>query len=244
VARLGGLDGTILLHARKAGGKGRKLSGCSPKSPWLAFRPDGRALAAAGVKGEVRLWDVATGESREVLPPRGGVIRSVTFSPGGGRLASAAHDGSILVNDLASGRALHRLQLEAPATAMAFGPDGKTLACVFDGPEPPVRVWDLSTDQVTSLYGHRRGCGTVVFHPAGHLLATADAEGTVRLWSWDRRAGGRQLRVLGPGPFGSAVHQVAFTPEGRYLATANANGTVYLLRLDRVGSGPAAPRPR
>jgi WD40 repeat protein len=64
--------------------------------------------------------------------------------------------------------------------------------------------------------------------PAGPLLATCAADGTVRLW--DYPAGTPRVQVLGPESFGGGVWAVAFTPDGHYLATANANGTVYPLR--------------
>jgi eukaryotic-like serine/threonine-protein kinase len=234
----GGLDGTISLRTTAGGKVVRTLTGHSPRLSWLTFSPDSRMLAAGGDKAEVRIWDVATGASREVSPARGGVVRGVAFSPDQKWLASAAHDGSVLVTELATGKTVRRFQRDRAVTAVAFSPDGGTLACVTNGPDAALHLCDLVGGKEDTLYGHKGDCITLAFHPAGHLLATAGTDGTVRLWSWERRTGGRQVKVLGPGPFAFAAYQVAFTPEGRYLATANANASVHLLRLSEIGLGP------
>jgi WD40 repeat protein len=123
--------------------------------------------------------------------------------------------------------------MPAAVNAVAFAPDGHTLAAVGDAPRPVERLWDLGTEGVTDLPGHTGHVYGLAFSPAAALLATASEDGTVRLW--DLASGGAAARTIGPGPFGGPVRAVAFTPDGRYLATANANGTVYLLRVAPPG---------
>jgi WD40 repeat protein len=64
----------------------------------------------------------------------------------------------------------------------------------------------------------------VAFNTGGTLLATADADGTVRLWN---PATGQAVASL-PADTGAAVSAVAFNPDGSLLATADADGTVGL----------------
>jgi WD40 repeat protein len=60
----------------------------------IALSPDETRVAAATTKGEVRLWDRRTGESRAV-PGHGGSAREVAFSSDGHFVISAGDDGAV-----------------------------------------------------------------------------------------------------------------------------------------------------
>jgi len=71
------------------------------------------------------------------------------------------------------------------------------------------------------------GVSDVAFSPNGKLLASADADGTVRLWNpATGEAVGAPLQT-GSGSQGG-VSAVAFSPDGKLLASADTKGTVRL----------------
>jgi Novel STAND NTPase 1/WD domain, G-beta repeat len=79
---------------------------------------------------------------------------------------------------------------------------------------------------------------SIAFTPHGQILATGNADGTVRLWDLASR---RQITAL-TGPAG-AVTSVAFSPHGQILATGNADGTVRLWDLASRRQITALTRP-
>ena len=77
----------------------------------------------------------------------------------------------------------------------------------------------------------------VAFSPDGNLLASADRDGTVRLW--DPATGQSIGAPLRPGN-GGAMLGVAFSPDGKLLASADGDGTV---RLWNPAAGRTAGAP-
>jgi WD40 repeat protein len=71
--------------------------------------------------------------------------------------------------------------------------------------------------------GHTDFLSSVVFHPDDHRIASANQDGTVRIW--DVVNGLEVLRLHGHA---SPVRGLAFSPEGHYLAGACTDGTVQL----------------
>ncbi|XVQ15516.1 WD40 repeat domain-containing serine/threonine protein kinase [Spirillospora sp. CA-255316] len=114
-----------------------------------------------------------------------------------------------------------------PVGAVAFSPDGKTLATASR--DKTVRFWDVvaRTSLNQPLTGHSDAVEAVAFSPDGRTLATGGADETMRLWDAVSRA------PLGK-PFTDhidPVRAVAFSPDGKTLATGDGNGTVWLWNL-------------
>jgi WD40 repeat protein len=96
-----------------------------------AYRPDGVAVAAAGADGVVRVWELASGERRE-LSLGGGGVDGLAFDPTGRLLAATALDGAVCVCNMTSTPARYTVWRQYRdgqfASGIAFTPEGRHLA--------------------------------------------------------------------------------------------------------------------
>jgi WD40 repeat protein/tRNA A-37 threonylcarbamoyl transferase component Bud32 len=191
---------------------------------------DGALLATAGPDG-VELWDMATGTRAGQLGSES--VGDVAFSPTGSVLAFVQGDtGDAEIWDVAGRSRLATLEVEPGfpgevlGSAVAFSPDGRTLAT--SGLGQPVHVWDVESGKLLhKLEQGGAGVMTLEFSPDGSLLAVSGFEPVASLWDV---ASGTQI---GPSlKAGQRRTHVALSPDGRRLLQTHGNGQAALWDID------------
>jgi RNA polymerase sigma factor (sigma-70 family) len=205
------------------------------QEPWyqrlvstVAFSPDGKILASAGGDGQIKLWDVARGQSLRALSGHGADVKGVAFFPDGKILASTSPDTTLKFWDVNTGKETASIQAHSGgAEGLAISPDGQTIAT--GGYGGLVKLWEAATGKErATLEGHTGGLPAVAFSPDGKQLASCSGlwdppvAGQVKLWDV---ATGKELLTLPTGDT-KAIWSVRFSPDGKTFITASRDQTM------------------
>ncbi|KAG2356158.1 WD40-repeat-containing domain protein, partial [Suillus spraguei] len=106
----------------------------------MAVSPDGKMVTTGGNGGAVKLWNVDTGKVIKKWTGHTSRVRSVCWSPDGGRVVPACL--VYVVDYLCAPSSRHGMEV----SAIALSPSGKTVATgSWDG---PVRLWDVDAGKI------------------------------------------------------------------------------------------------
>src|ERR1051326_5009434 len=190
----------------------------------IAYSPDGKTLISAA--GSIRVWDAATGEMlREMADDPNYMINSLAIAPDGRTLAWAGRDKHVRIQDLATGREVHRIAGHEFTECFAFSSDGKMLAS-GGAREIRVRLWDTSTGRELRSLNHPRttftyGTTYLAFAPHGKTLVafspTNSGNGPGELRFWDIESGKVHHQ------WDNVYQPVLLSPDGKTVVTGTRN---------------------
>ncbi len=191
-------DGTLL----------RRIPNAPERTMAISLHPNGRTLAVAGgqpgIRGEVRIIDLASGRVTSVPWVASDVFLDVAFSPNGKQLAASGADATVRVLDLAGNRDPLTITGNSDwVTAVAWNKDGSRLASASR--DKTAKVLDIKSGKpLVSYTGHETRVLGIAWVNESKQICTLDDDGTIHRWSTkdgkkvaDFSAGGRGLKLQG-----------------------------------------------
>lgn len=194
-----------------------------PANPFrCAVSSTSSLLACSFPNGGITVVHLGRGESFQ-LPgtDRGLAIR---FSADGRTLVGISPAGRVQVWRMNQANSHESFGLKSPdICSFQVSENGREIGIAFR--DASYEVWDTETKRrIALLNGHRAPAWASAFAHGGSLVATAGADGTVKLWD---RALGSEVATL-PGSDLNAYFSVAFSGDGRRLVAGGAHGKVRL----------------
>jgi len=184
---------------------------------WAArFSPDGSNVLTIG-GNDARLWDAKTRAPIVRFSPHGAVA-SADISPDGRLLVTGSWDRSAKIWDIASGKAVRRLDgvHQGFVNSVEFSPDGETILSASD--DGTARLWEVTTGEPLDVVfsGHEARVRQARFSADGRRVLTVANDKTARLWN--AQTGGTEKTLSG--------HQWAvlcgeFSRDGRRVITGS-----------------------
>lgn len=213
----------------------------------VSVSPSGRWVGTVTADNKTYLWEAATGQLRqEFVPPQGqdvGVaatptvglsessgqtpsMREVQFSPDETLLASIDNQQQVWLWNVQTHQLQARIQHNGFSVAqteqkgtVVFSPNSQVLGMVQPGRQEAIAtLWNPHTGQQLDRLGEGLPAAeTIQFSPDGDQVATASADGTVRLWTTE--SGGELPTLTLPGEM---VQWATFMPSNPALMAAPA----------------------
>ena len=141
---------------------------------------DGQTLVGGDEKGNIYLWEVATGERKKTITGQGKAILAIAISNDQQILASSSEDGTIKVWDLKTGKERITLPNQRGLIALALSSDGNTL--VTGGEDTTVKLWNLSTGNLIETLPVEKEVVSLAINQDASIIVSGHSGGDISFW--------------------------------------------------------------
>ena len=211
----------------------------------VRFSPATGLLASGSKDGEIRVWDIETGNLVKEFGSHQWGVSAIAWADDGEHVVSGARtakwesertDDTLQLWEARTGRCVSTFRNHKVGVGCAtFTRDGSGVVSGDWGDkgkkdENLLRLWDRKSGRCLRMWeGHKDAVTAVDISPDGSYMVSASRDRTLRLWDVSSP---RCVRAL--SGHAGAAYAVRFSPDGRLVLSAGGDD---LLRLWEVSSG-------
>ncbi len=197
----------------------------------VALFPGDHRFVSGSWDGQVRIWDLTTGELERTIPYGGLYVHGVAVSPDGKLVAAVGNDPAAYVKiwNAQTGELKQSLVGHADSVLSAvFSRDGKQL--LTSSYDKTARLWDVASGRQVQIFrGHTWWVWSAAFAPDENRIVTASQDGKAIVWRVTTgEAGPPFTGHTGP------VYSAAFAPDGRTVVSGGYDKRVLVWDPDEV----------
>lgn len=194
----------------------------------MAVSPDGSQIAVGGYQGFFRTLDLKTGrQGSELHATHPATVDCLEYSPDGQFIATGSwRNDTVIVWRADDGAKQQAFQADGNVRAVAFSPDGKSIAAGCE--DKLLIVWNLESGEVIhKVNAHAQPVYDVSYSPDGQTIATCSGNwteakpGQIKLWKADSLE--EITRLEGHDV---AIRSAVFSPDGSKLASVSEDGVI------------------
>jgi WD40 repeat protein len=185
----------------------------------MAADPNGRFLAVATDKVQLKIWDLKLNKVVDSIQ----AFFPCIFTRDGGSIIAMNSSLGLGRYDIETGEQIGFYPTDSELIqTLTVSKDGRYLAGA--GYQGIVKVWDMDTkERIANLTGHSAGVLGLDFHPTKPWIASGSLDQTCRVWDFKEQ---KELEVFNDQIV--QVKDVKFSPDGDQLATAAWDKTIIL----------------
>lgn len=226
-------------------GKLAKTINCDCLISFIGLPGDENFCFSADNTGNLRVWNLKTGDCIKKIDNNGRAIKSVAITKDGNCAITGEKNGTITIWDLNSGKILKELSQNHSENApewqnpadwrleellegayISITPDDRRIISI--GRNVVTEVWDiLSGKCLHTFLGHKGDVNQILFNAKGSNAYSSGEDGNIMVW--DLTTGRKQQSFK---CFDDSILLFVLSPEEDYVAACNYNGIIKIIEVE------------